>query len=115
MLLRTAREVTKGRIITVFGCGGDRDGSKRAPMGEAAGSLSDVVILTSDNPRTEDPNQILADTEVGYRKPGSLTKRSPTAAKRSIRRLPRREQMICFDRGQRSRGLSDNRSRSFSF
>jgi UDP-N-acetylmuramoyl-L-alanyl-D-glutamate--2,6-diaminopimelate ligase len=69
-VLRTAREVTKGRIITVFGCGGDRDASKRAPMGEAAGSLSDVVILTSDNPRTEDPNQILADAEVGIQKTG---------------------------------------------
>jgi UDP-N-acetylmuramoyl-L-alanyl-D-glutamate--2,6-diaminopimelate ligase len=69
-VLRTAREVTKGKIITVFGCGGDRDGSKRAPMGEAAGSLSDVVILTSDNPRTEDPEQILADAEVGIQKTG---------------------------------------------
>ena len=69
-VLRTAREVTKARIITVFGCGGDRDRSKRAPMGEAAGSLSDVVILTSDNPRTEDPNQILADAEVGIQKAG---------------------------------------------
>ena len=69
-VLRTAREVTKGRIITVFGCGGDRDASKRAPMGEAAGSLSDVVILTSDNPRTEDPDQILADAEVGIQKTG---------------------------------------------
>ncbi len=69
-VLRTAREVTKGRIITVFGCGGDRDRSKRAPMGEAAGSLSDVVILTSDNPRTEDPNQILADAEAGIKKTG---------------------------------------------
>src|ERR1700694_5688692 len=69
-VLRTAREVTKGRIITVFGCGGDRDGSKRAPMGEAAGSLSDVVILTSDNPRTEDPNQILADAEEGIKQTG---------------------------------------------
>src|SRR5258706_7627005 len=69
-VLRTAREVTKGRIITVFGCGGDRDASKRAPMGEAAGSLSDVVILTSDNPRTEDPNQILADAEKGIQKTG---------------------------------------------
>jgi UDP-N-acetylmuramoyl-L-alanyl-D-glutamate--2,6-diaminopimelate ligase len=67
-VLRTARAVTAGRIITVFGCGGDRDRSKRAPMGEAAGSLSDVVILTSDNPRTEDPEQILADAEVGIRK-----------------------------------------------
>ncbi len=69
-VLRTARDVTKGRIITVFGCGGDRDRSKRAPMGEAAGSLSDVVILTSDNPRTEDPNQILADAEEGIKKTG---------------------------------------------
>ena len=69
-VLRTAREVTKGRIITVFGCGGDRDRSKRAPMGGAAGSLSDVVILTSDNPRTEDPNQILADAEEGIKKTG---------------------------------------------
>ncbi|HEU5236508.1 MAG TPA: UDP-N-acetylmuramoyl-L-alanyl-D-glutamate--2,6-diaminopimelate ligase [Pyrinomonadaceae bacterium] len=69
-VLRTARDVTKGRIITLFGCGGDRDRSKRAPMGEAAGSLSDVVILTSDNPRTEDPNQILADAEAGIQKTG---------------------------------------------
>ena len=69
-VLRTAHDVTKGKIITVFGCGGDRDRSKRAPMGEAAGSLSDVVILTSDNPRTEDPNQILGDAEVGIRQTG---------------------------------------------
>lgn len=65
-VLRTARDVVAGgRIITVFGCGGDRDRSKRAPMGEAASSLSDVVILTSDNPRTEDPERILEDVEAG--------------------------------------------------
>jgi UDP-N-acetylmuramoyl-L-alanyl-D-glutamate--2,6-diaminopimelate ligase len=69
-VLRTAREVARGRVITVFGCGGDRDRTKRAPMGEAAASLSDVVILTSDNPRTEDPEQILADAEVGLRRVG---------------------------------------------
>ena len=69
-VLRTAREVVKGKIITVFGCGGDRDRTKRAPMGEAAGSLSDVVILTSDNPRTEDPEQILCDAEEGIRRTG---------------------------------------------
>jgi UDP-N-acetylmuramyl-tripeptide synthetase len=66
-VLRTARDVAKGRIITVFGCGGDRDRSKRAPMGEAAASLSDILILTSDNPRTEDPLKILEDVEVGIR------------------------------------------------
>ena len=69
-VLRTARDVTRGKIITVFGCGGDRDASKREPMGEAAGSLSDVVILTSDNPRTEDPEKILADAEQGLLKTG---------------------------------------------
>jgi UDP-N-acetylmuramoyl-L-alanyl-D-glutamate--2,6-diaminopimelate ligase len=69
-VLRTAREVTKGRVITVFGCGGDRDRTKRAPMGEAAGSLSDVVIATSDNPRTEDPEAILRDVETGLRSSG---------------------------------------------
>ena len=69
-VLRTARAVVQGKIITVFGCGGDRDRTKRAPMGEAAGSLSDVVILTSDNPRTEDPEQILCDAEEGIRKTG---------------------------------------------
>jgi UDP-N-acetylmuramyl-tripeptide synthetase len=66
-VLRTARDVASGRIITVFGCGGDRDRSKRAPMGEAAASLSDTVILTSDNPRTEDPEAIFADIEAGLR------------------------------------------------
>ena len=69
-VLRTARQVVQGKIITVFGCGGDRDRSKRAPMGEAAGILSDVVILTSDNPRTEDPEQILCDAEEGIQKTG---------------------------------------------
>jgi UDP-N-acetylmuramoyl-L-alanyl-D-glutamate--2,6-diaminopimelate ligase len=69
-VLRTAREVARGRVITVFGCGGDRDRTKRAPMGEAAASLSDVVIATSDNPRTEDPEAILRDVEEGLRASG---------------------------------------------
>ncbi len=66
--LKTAKELTKGRIITVFGCGGDRDKSKRAPMGEIAGQYSDLVIATSDNPRTENPLQILAEIEIGLKK-----------------------------------------------
>jgi UDP-N-acetylmuramoyl-L-alanyl-D-glutamate--2,6-diaminopimelate ligase len=69
-VLRTARDVTVGRVITVFGCGGDRDRTKRAPMGEAAASLSDVTIATSDNPRTEDPEAILRDIEPGLRSTG---------------------------------------------
>jgi len=68
-VLQTAREVAgSGRVITVFGCGGDRDRTKRAPMGELAGSLSDVAIVTSDNPRTEDPDAIIRDIETGLQR-----------------------------------------------
>ncbi len=66
--LKTARELTTGKIITVFGCGGDRDKTKRAPMGEVAGNHSDLVIVTSDNPRTENPLQIISEIEVGLQK-----------------------------------------------
>jgi UDP-N-acetylmuramoyl-L-alanyl-D-glutamate--2,6-diaminopimelate ligase len=68
--LQTARDLTTGRIITVFGCGGDRDRSKRAPMGEIAGELSDLVIITSDNPRNEDPLKIISEIEVGLKAKG---------------------------------------------
>jgi UDP-N-acetylmuramoyl-L-alanyl-D-glutamate--2,6-diaminopimelate ligase len=68
-LISTARELNpSGRIITLFGAGGERDRSTRPPMGEAAGSLSDLVILTSDNPRTEDPLRIINDVVVGLQK-----------------------------------------------
>ena len=58
----------KSRVITVFGCGGDRDRAKRAMMGEAAGGGSDFVVLTSDNPRSEDPLRIIHDALLGLRK-----------------------------------------------
>ena len=64
-LLEAVREIAAKRIITVFGCGGDRDRSKRPKMGEAAINGSDVVIITSDNPRTEDPAGILREIERG--------------------------------------------------
>ncbi|HTB16024.1 MAG TPA: UDP-N-acetylmuramoyl-L-alanyl-D-glutamate--2,6-diaminopimelate ligase [Bryobacteraceae bacterium] len=60
--------MTTGRVITVFGCGGDRDRSKRPLMGMAAGELSDYVVLTSDNPRSEDPLAIMNDALVGLRR-----------------------------------------------
>ena len=69
--LKTARDLTRGRIITVFGCGGDRDKTKRAPMGEIAGRNSDLVIVTSDNPRTENPLQIIEEIKVGLKSTNS--------------------------------------------
>ena len=70
-LLQTIHELPHRRIITVFGCGGDRDPFKRPVMGEIAGRLSAMVIITSDNPRTEDPQKILAEIEPGTRKTGA--------------------------------------------
>lgn len=66
-LLTAAQAIKAQRIITVFGCGGDRDRGKRPKMGRAAVLFSDVVVLTSDNPRTEDPMAILREVEVGVR------------------------------------------------
>jgi len=68
-LIRTARELNpKGRIITLFGCGGLKDRTKRPVMGEVTGRLSDLTILSSDNPRTEDPLKIISDIIVGLQR-----------------------------------------------
>jgi UDP-N-acetylmuramoyl-L-alanyl-D-glutamate--2,6-diaminopimelate ligase len=93
-LLRTLRPVTTGRLITVFGCGGDRDRRKRPLMAEAVAALSDRVIATSDNPRSEDPLAILADVEAGL---GKLVRVEPDAlagAERAYALMPDRRAAI---------------------
>ena len=73
-LISLARELVKdrgGRVITLFGCGGDRDRTKRPRMGRAAGEGSDLVVLTSDNPRSEEPMEIIEEALVGVRETGT--------------------------------------------
>lgn len=69
--LRSLRELSDRPIVVVFGCGGERDKGKRPQMGYAAGAFADLAVLTSDNPRREDPQSIMADAEVGLRQSGA--------------------------------------------
>jgi len=69
-ILKTARDLTQGRIVTLFGCGGDRDSAKRPLMGEVTGKYSDFCIVTSDNPRSEEPMKIIYDILPGLKKTG---------------------------------------------
>ena len=94
-LLETARALSTGRLITVFGAGGDRDRTKRPLMGAVAGRMSDVVVVTSDNPRSEDPDAIIAEVLRGI--PGA-TPRNGTKPPRDPMRGP--EVLAIADRGQ---------------
>ena len=67
-ILNAVKSYTRGRVISVFGCGGDRDTTKRPIMGEISGRIADFTIITSDNPRTEDPEKIVSQIEEGIKK-----------------------------------------------
>ena len=67
-ILQATKSYTRGRVISVFGCGGDRDSGKRPMMGEISGKIADYTIITSDNPRTEEPEKIVSQIEEGIKK-----------------------------------------------
>ena len=84
-VLKTLRPVTRGRLIALFGCGGDRDHLKRPIMGQIAGELADICVVTSDNPRTEEPRAIINDILAGMKK-----------SRAAIQVIPDREQAIAW-------------------
>ncbi|MDU5915812.1 MAG: cyanophycin synthetase, partial [Negativicoccus succinicivorans] len=72
-ILRTAREITDGRVLLAFGCGGDRDAKKRPIMGAVAAKLADSIVITSDNPRSENPEEIIREVYAGAQPNASAT------------------------------------------
>ncbi len=101
-VIQTAREFTKEKVITVFGCGGDRDSSKRPLMGEAAGRLSDFCIVTSDNPRTEDPQAIIEDIVPGIDRTGCSYEVEPDrrlAIRKALKRWKEGDTVIVAGKG----------------
>ncbi|HTM51440.1 MAG TPA: UDP-N-acetylmuramoyl-L-alanyl-D-glutamate--2,6-diaminopimelate ligase [Bryobacteraceae bacterium] len=114
--LATARELTAGRVITLFGCGGDRDRSKRPLMGQAAAEKSDFVVLTSDNPRSEDPLAIMNDALVGLRRydtPHLIEPDRGTAIQRAIEQAQPGDVVILAGKGHENYQVLKDRTIPF--
>ena len=104
-VLRAAREISEGRLIVVFGCGGDRDRGKRPLMGRAAAELSDVTIVTSDNPRSEDPLAIIDEITAGAAATGRAYEVEPdrrAAIRRAFERARPGDVVVIAGKGHES-------------
>lgn len=115
-VIKVARGLTQGRVITLFGCGGDRDRTKRPLMGEAASSASDYVVLTSDNPRSEDPIAIMNDALVGLRRhdtPHTIEPDRATAIRRAIEQAKPGDVVILAGKGHETYQVLKDRTIAF--
>ena len=104
------REFTHGRVIALFGCGGDRDQGKRPKMGEIGGQLADLCILTSDNPRSEDPLTILEAIEEGIRptgKPYVVIENRREAIRHALQIAKKGDVVLLAGKGHDSSDLAD--------
>ncbi|MBQ2945769.1 MAG: UDP-N-acetylmuramoyl-L-alanyl-D-glutamate--2,6-diaminopimelate ligase [Clostridia bacterium] len=105
-----------GRLITVFGCGGDRDKSKRSVMGEIAAKYSDLVIITSDNPRSEDPHAIIRDITVGssrYKTPQLIIEDRRAAIKTAMQNAKNGDIVLLAGKGHENYQILKDRTVSF--
>ena len=116
-VLKSIQEIPHSKVICVFGCGGDRDKTKRPIMGKIASKLSDLVIITSDNPRTEDPEKILDDIQAGFPKKFSsflrITNRRQ-AIKKGIEILPDQGLLLVAGKGHETVQIIGNKKEDFS-
>ena len=115
-LLKTVAQLPHARIITLFGCGGDRDRTKRPIMGEIAASMSDFVIATSDNPRSEDPLDILKEVEAGLRKGAAPYRMMPDrgqAIEAAISMAQKSDAVVIAGKGHEDYQIIGNRSLPF--
>ncbi len=106
-VLQSAREITPGRLIVLFGCGGDRDRTKRPLMGEVAIKGSDFAVVSSDNPRSEDPLAIIDEVEVGCASRRRYRRKELSGGGGSQRSDP-----VCIEAGLRGRHCSSGRQGS---